>query len=299
MVKDKSSIRMKLSASSISEGAYQTFCIVTIMLVAIVSAIPLIYVLSISLTSDAEYYATSGLLLFPANPTLFAYKNILLSNNIILHSLLINIARTLIGTIISLLNTIVLGYVISRKDLPGVKVITVALLVAMLFSGGLIPSFLTINAIGLYNKFPILFIGSFVGVWNALIFRQFFLNLPKDFEESARLDGAGEFTIMTSIIVPMSKPVVAAIGLFTAVGLWNDWFGALIYINDTKLMPLPLIMHNMFKSSLDMTDYANISVTAITTKMAVTIIGALPILMVYPFLQKYFVKGIYTGSIKG
>lgn len=285
--------------SNLSEGVYQTFCVTVVLIVAVVSAIPLLYVLAISLTSDAEYYATSGLILFPKNPTFLAYENILFKNNLILHSLWINIARTVCGTVLSLVNTIVLGYVISREDLPGVKPITIMLLIAMLFSGGLIPSFLTITSLGLYDTFAVLFITNFVSVWNTLIFRQFFIGLPKEMEESARLDGAGEFVVMTRIIVPMSKPVVAAISLFTAVAIWNDWFGALIYIKDNNLMPLPLIMHNMFRSSLDITDYAGISVTAITTKMAVTVIGAMPILMVYPFLQKYFVKGIYTGAVKG
>ena len=284
-----------------SERAYQTVIITIVLLIALVCVIPLIYVVSVSLVTDAEYYAKSGLLLFPTKPTLAAYKNILLNNTIILHSLWINIARTVCGTAIGLLNTIVLGYILSRTDLPGNKAITIALLVAMLFSGGLIPTFLTINAVGLYNTFTILFIMNFVSVWNTLIFKQFFCGLPKELEESARLDGAGEFLIMTRIVVPMSMPVIAAIGLFTAVGIWNDWFGALIYIQDNDLMPLPLIMHNMFKSSTTSVDVVDpsMTVTAITTKMAVTVIGALPILMVYPFLQKYFVKGVYTGAVKG
>lgn len=284
-----------------SERAYQTVITIIIVLIALICVVPLIYVVSVSLVTDAEYYAKDGLLLFPIKPTLAAYKNILLNNTIILHSLWINIARTICGTAISLINTILLGYILSRTDLPGNKAITIALLVAMLFSGGLIPTFLTINAVGLYNTFAILFIMSFVSVWNTLIFKQFFCGLPKELEESARLDGAGEFRIMTRIIVPMSMPVVAAIGLFTAVGLWNDWFGALIYIQDNDLMPLPLIMHNMFKSSTTSVDVVDpsMTVTAITTKMAVTVVGSLPILLVYPFLQKYFVKGVYTGAVKG
>ena len=145
-----------------TENLYQVVITTVIGLIALAAVIPLLYVIAVSLVTDAEYYAKSGLLLFPENPTLSAYINIIKNNTVIIHSLWINIARTICGTALGLANTIVLGYIRSRQDLPGVKGITVALLIAMLFSGGLIPTFMTISEVGLYNTFWVLFVFNFI-----------------------------------------------------------------------------------------------------------------------------------------
>jgi putative aldouronate transport system permease protein len=195
-----------------------------------------------------------------------------------------------------------LGYVLSRKGLPFKTAILVMTLITILFSGGLIPTFLVVNAVGIYDTLWAMIIPGLVDSWSVLIFRQFFMNTPESIEESARIDGAGEIKIMWVIIVPLSKAVIAALTLFMAVGHWNSWFDAAVFLQNADLKPFQLLMRNLFVTTnlaIEMGAFALMNrVSPHSTRMAITVVGTIPILCIYPFLQKYFTKGVYMGAVK-
>ena len=229
------------------------------------------------------------------------------SNANLLKSLWLSEERTVLGTVLSLSFTLIIGYGTSRKDMPGSKFLMFMVLVTILFSGGMIPTFIVVKDMGLYDSFWSMIIPGLVSGWNALVFRQFFDGLPHPVEEAAEIDGVSKFGMLVRIILPMSLPVVASLGLFTAVNHWNSWFDAMIYIKSGKNQPLQLILYQMHKDAnlaantndmAALTDSLERS-SSRSLRMALTVIGTVPILCVYPFLQKYFVKGVYTGAVKG
>lgn len=291
-----------------SDKIYQTFIYVGISILLLCSVLPLIYILGISLVSEQEWVQRGGSMLIPMHPTLAGYRKVFYQSQTFISSFQVSVLRTVVGTTLSLLMTMCTGYVLSRRSLPGRKALLITTLVTILFSGGLIPTFLVVNSTGIYNTFWSLIIPGLIDSWGVLVFKQFFENLPDAIEESACIDGAGEMTLMTQIAVPMSKPVIAALGLFIAVAHWNSWFDALVFIKDRNLQPIQLILRNMFINSnigydLNMNDRGSFDITQrvsdVSLKMVITVIGTVPILMVYPFLQKYFISGVYVGSIKG
>ncbi|MDR0668824.1 MAG: carbohydrate ABC transporter permease [Treponema sp.] len=216
-----------------------------------------------------------------------------------------SIIRTILGTGSTVFFSMCLGYVLSRKDLPFKKILLLMTLITILFNGGLIPTFLVVNATKIYNTIWALIIPGMVDSWSVLIFRQFFMNTPESIEESARIDGSGEIAIMWVIVVPLSKAVIAALTLFAAVGHWNAWFDAVVYIQNVELKPFQLLMRDLMTTTFTMASpEATVGVdlsrqiTPNGVRMAVTVAGVLPILCIYPFLQKYFTKGVYMGAVK-
>lgn len=294
-------IRMK-------ERVYQTFIFAVIALICLTAVFPLLYVISTSLVMEAEYVAKDGFVLWPSNPTLAAYER-LLGMESIWNAFYISVGRTLVGTILMLSMTTITAYIVSRRNMPGARALMLMLLITILFNGGLIPTFLTLKELGFYDNFWVFIIPSIVDSWSVLVLRQFMSNLPRELEESAGLDGANEVQLFTYIILPMSLPSVAAIAMFIAVFHWNDWFTALIYIENDRLKPLQLLVRNMLvdNSGSLASIGTNMGVNLFdptkrvgeqTHKLATVVFGTLPILCVYPFLQKYFVKGMYVGAIK-
>lgn len=287
-----------------SELAYQAVIYFLITLLLIVSAFPLLYVVSVSLTSEAEWLERGNLMLIPLHPTLEAYKRIFVRNGFIFQSFGVSLLRTLAGTAIGMFITMMMGFATSRRDMPGGKALMFMTLITVLFSGGLIPTFLVVKDTKLYDTFWAMVIPCAFNGWNILVARQFFSNLPREVEEAAEMDGASRFQLLTRILLPMSGAVIAALGLFSAVGHWNSWFDAMIYIKNENLKPLQLILYNM---NMDANMGYNINelndfearVSSRSLRMAITVIGVVPILCVYPFLQKYFTKGVYVGAVKG
>lgn len=287
-----------------SELAYQAVIYFLITLLLIVSAFPLLYVVSVSLTSEAEWLERGNLMLIPLHPTLEAYKRIFVRNGFIFQSFGVSLLRTLAGTAIGMFITMMMGFATSRRDMPGGKALMFMTLITVLFSGGLIPTFLVVKDTKLYDTFWAMVIPCAFNGWNILVARQFFSNLPREVEEAAEMDGASRFQLLTRILLPMSGAVIAALGLFSAVGHWNSWFDAMIYIKNENLKPLQLILYNM---NMDTNMGYNINelndfearVSSRSLRMAITVIGVVPILCVYPFLQKYFTKGVYVGAVKG
>jgi ABC-type glycerol-3-phosphate transport system permease component len=289
-----------------SEKVYKNICTVICALFAIICLYPLLYIVALSLTSAKEYVSLSGVVYFPAMPTLDGYIKVLNAGDLILRALGISVARTLIGTALSMVIIALTAYVLSGKPFPGKKFYMYLLLFIILFSGGLIPTYLTVQDIGLMDTFWVMVIPGLLSGWNVLVFKQFFEGIPKELREAAEIDGVGVLGLFFKIVLPMSKAVLAAIGLFTVVGHWNSWFDASIYIKNNALWPLQLFTKNAFANSSELSAGAlNFLVTqgdtvnTVSMQMAITVITVAPILLVYPFFQKYFTKGVYMGAVKG
>lgn len=293
----------KVIGGNSGEKIYQWISICCVVFVSLISLYPLLYVLTMSVVTEAEMVAKRGAVYWPSNPTLAGYER-LLETTVFSHGLMISVLKTAIGTALTLTLTTILAYVASRKKMPGNRILIFSILITVLFSGGLIPTFVVVRDLNLLNSFWALIVPGALYSWGALVLLQFFKNLPTEMEESARIDGAGEATMMLKIMLPMCAPAMAAIGLFIAVNHWNAWFDALIYVNDTQLYPIQLIIRNMLENAelgndqqwtMDMST----RVSSESLKMAAVVFGTVPILCVYPFLQKYFIKGMFLGAVKG
>jgi putative aldouronate transport system permease protein len=259
--------------------------------------------------NDGRDAVRGGIYFFPRVFTLNNYK-VILSGDRFITSFGLTSARTVVGTLTSLAVTSMAAYAISKKYLALRKFYTILFIITMYFGGGLIPTYIWFRSLGLRNNFLVYILPGLVSVWNMLIFRSFFQDIPSSFEESARVDGANNLTIFVRIIIPLSMPVYAALALFTAVGHWNEWFTAVLYIDNRDLLPLQTILNQMINQITAIEELARRSaysdtqrmLQSITTRSLVTatmIVVTAPIIAVYPFLQKYFVKGIMLGGIKG
>ncbi|MHA6482491.1 carbohydrate ABC transporter permease [Paenibacillus sp. strain BS8-2] len=297
---------MKLAAS---EKVGQTIIIVLLSLLCLSVIYPFLYMLAISLNEGADA-ARGGVYLWPRSFTLINYE-IVLGNEVIRGAYLITIARTIIGTIVGMFVTLIAAYGLSYRGLPLRKGILAYILITMLFSGGLVPLYIQLFNLGLTNTFLVYIIPAAFSAWNMFVMLKFLQGIPEALIESAELDGAGPVRILFQIIMPLSKPMLAALGLFTAVGHWNDWFAGAFYVSDQSLIPVQTFLQQLLNAS-DLSAVmgsnnnqealargSQQNITLMSIKMAVVMVSALPILCVYPFLQKYFVKGVLIGSVKG
>lgn len=251
-----------------------------------------------------------GITFWPREFTFDNYQ-IVFQDKRLMNAFIIAILRTVIGTIMSVFATAILAYGLSKKELIGRKYIMIFCLITLFFSGGLIPTFLLIRGLGLMDTFWVMIIPSLILVWNMIIFRTFFQQLPVGLEESAKIDGAGYWGIFFRIVLPLSGPVIATLALFTAVFHWNDWFFPSIYITSENLIPIQTLLQKILnintassqKAQMDAGALAHMSkalssVTGKSLSMATMMVATLPIIMVYPFVQKHFVKGVLIGSLK-
>lgn len=288
-----------------TEKVYQVVIAAIVAILVLVSLFPLIYVAGLSFTSQQEFMLRGNLMVIPYKPTLEGYKRILFRDDTYLKGLFVSLLRTGVGTAVTLICTLIMGYLLSKEDLPGRRGMLFAVMVTVLYNGGMIPTFLTVKNLGLLDTFWSMILPGMVDTWSVLVFKQFFSGLPKELIESAEIDGCGELRLLVKIAVPLSTAVMAALGLFMAVGQWNAWFDALIYLQkNTELYPLQLLLRNIFananlgyNSSIQVDMMKNQTDTSL--RMVVTMIGTVPILCVYPFLQKYFTSGVYMGAVKG
>jgi ABC transporter, permease protein len=299
---------MKMSRG---EKAYRGVLTAVATIVMLLCLYPLLYTLFVSLCSDAEWTRRGGILLFlPSEPTFLAYSKLLAMGGTVIRAIGISLVRTVCGTLLSVTFTGLTGYVLSFKGMPGKKAYLNIILFTIFFSGGLIPTKLVIDDLGFTNTLWSLIIPGLVGSWNVLIFKQFFEGLPRDIIDAAEVDGVGELAMFFRIVLPMSTAVFAAIGLFTVVGHWNSWFDVSIYIDSahSHLWTLQYFTMITFNNLAQMDAGASDIVESImgasgtsplTNRMALTIITFLPIMIIYPFFQKYFTKGVYLGAVKG
>lgn len=270
--------------------------------IVIVMLFPIVYVVSMSFSS-AEDAMRGGLVLWPKNPTLDAYRAIL-RGGVVTRALQISFLLTLFGTAAQMFFTTTMAYGLSRTSVIGSKAVLYIVLGAMIFSPGMIPSYLLVKNLGMINTYYALIIPGLISAWNLIIVRNFFMNLPQELLDAARTDGANDLQIFTQIVLPLSKAVLAVIALFYGVVIWNSWFNALLYLNDSTKWPVQLVLRQYVLqgtalTSADMLQPGQAPPPAQTIKMAIVVIATVPILCVYPFLQRYFTKGVLTGSIKG
>ncbi|MCI8543065.1 MAG: carbohydrate ABC transporter permease [Lachnospiraceae bacterium] len=277
---------------------------VLITLLAFACLYPFLNVLACSL-SGYNPVLTGKVTFYPIEFTMEAYKQVL-GRSTIWVAMRTTILVTLLGTALSLVLTIFAAYGLSIQDLPGRSLMTGLILFTMYFGGGMIPTFLVVKGVGLYNTLGALFIPQSISVFNFIVMRTFFRELPDSLQDAARIDGASYMQVLIRIILPLSMAVIATIGLFYAVGYWNSYFEALIYIQDGDKYTLQLRLRSMlfgseFGSELgaSVDDAGAAVVLPQSLKMATIVVSTLPILVVYPWLQKYFVKGVMLGSVKG
>lgn len=283
------------------ELIYQIVIHTIMVLVLITCIVPLLYVLGMSFSSEGEMIERNYFIIIPKRPIISAYTYIFENTNF-LHGLMVTVARTLCGVVAALILTIPLGYTLAKQDLPMRKTLMIFLIITMILSGGLIPSYLLMNQLNLLNTFWVYIAPGCANTYGILVVKLFVEGLPNDILESAELDGASEIAKLRFIAIPLLKPTICALALFAAVTHWNDWFSALVYVRDPDLYPVQYIIRNLFAQSSSGDLLSNISTFAKMTpqsmKMASVVIAILPILCVYPFLQKYFIYGMYTGSVK-
>ncbi|MDF2922227.1 MAG: YtcP3 [Paenibacillaceae bacterium] len=284
------------------EKIFNGFNIALMIFLCALMIYPMLFVLGRSFMLEVER-AANPLRIFPRIWDLEAYKFIFREAVTIKSSYFITISRTVVGTACNILFTSVLAYVLSKRSYPLRNMITTLVLFTMWFGGGLIPTFLLYKSLGLVNNFWVYILPGLISPWNLLLLRNFFMQIPDSLEEAAKIDGASELTIFFRIIIPLSMAAIATISLFYAVSHWNSWFDSLIFINDKKMWTLQLLLREIIRNA-NMSDLMDTdSITSLppteSVKMATVVVATLPILMVYPFLQKYFVKGVMVGSLKG
>lgn len=274
------------------------------LLVIIIVLVPLIFVVSASF-SDPDLVLKGKVFLFPKGITLEPYKMVF-QNQDIWQGYRNTIFYTIAGTAISVILTVLAAYPLSRKEMAGRRFFMLVILFTMYFNGGLIPTYLLVRNLGMYNKIWALLIPSAISTFNLIVAKTFFeSNIPDEMYESAKLDGCGNIRMLMSIVLPLSKAIIAILVLYYAVDQWNSYFNALIYLNNEKLYPLQIILRNILL--LGQTEQLGTNDVGMGEKIkmaegikySVIIISSVPILMVYPFVQKYFVKGVMIGSIKG
>lgn len=275
---------------------------ILLLVLAFVCLYPFLNVIAYSL-SGYNAVLSGKVTFYPIDFTLSAYQQIL-GKTQIWNSMRTTVLVTLMGTGLSLILTVFASYALSRNDLPGRKFLTGMILFTMYFGGGMIPTFLVVKGVGLYDTLGALFIPQAVNVFNFIVMRTFFRNLPESLEEAARIDGASYMQVLVKFVLPLSLPIIATIGLFYAVGYWNTYFDALLYIQDPNKYTLQLRLRSLlFGEELNNSgvnlEGLGTQVMTQSLKMATVAVSTIPILIVYPWLQKYFVKGVMVGSVKG
>jgi putative aldouronate transport system permease protein len=269
----------------------------------LVFVIPFLIVISTSLVGTAEATRRGSFILFPHDPTLRSYRQILGSQSLY-RAYGVTLFRVSVGTVLSMLVTGMLAFGLSKHDLPGRNLLITLIFITMIFSAGLIPSFFVIRMMGLYDSIWVMILPMLVNTWNMIILKNFFVTVPKELEESAEIDGASILRRFFQIVVPVSIPAIATISMYYAVSHWNAWFDAAIYINDNSKYPVQVLLRNIVIAGrsddlgIQMSE-AMTAPPAESMKCAVIVVSTLPILCVYPFIQRYFVKGVMVGAVKG
>ncbi|MBB6403487.1 carbohydrate ABC transporter permease [Arthrobacter sp. AZCC_0090] len=278
---------------------YQTIKALVLIVFSVSILTPILLVVSTSLADNDQLMRAGGFVLWPERPTLDAYVTIF-KGPMVIQSLGVSLFVTAIGTVLALFVTITMAYATSRTVLFGRPVI-LGVLFTLLFAPGLIPSFLMIRQLNLLDSLWSLILPGIFGAFNFVVMRSFFMNIPGELIESARIDGATDWQILWRIVMPLSKAVIAVVGLFYAVGFWNSFFNALLYINDHSKWPIQLLLRNFVVQGSGAADQLGITTAPPpqSIQMAVVVVALVPILMVYPFLQKHFAKGVITGAVKG
>lgn len=287
---------MKLSTG---EKVFQVFLILFVIILCITMIYPFLHVLSISFSTPAEALLP-GIHFYPKEVSFFAWKRVLTTDTV-WQTMGNTVFRTVVGTALTLVFLSLGAYPLSRKYLPHRGFYTMFIVVTMFFGGGLIPTYLLIKSLGLINSLWVYIVPTLLSTFNLLLLRNFFMGIPEELEDSAKIDGANDMRILFTIVIPLSKPVLATLALWTAVGHWNAWFDAMLYMQDQSKIVLQLFLRRLVISAEGdpMLPLPTNEQAPEMVKAAIIMFTALPILMIYPFLQRFFVKGIMVGSLKG
>ena len=289
-----------------SDRSSDIVLVIFCLIILIVIAYPLYYVLIASVSNPYDVYAGKTFIV-PSQFTLKGYQAVFADDSIF-SGYFNSIKYTIIGTIFSVAMVYLTAYPLSNKDLPGRKAISIFFIITMYFGGGLIPTYLIVKNTGLINNIWALFLPGGVSVANMIIARNFFENsIPHEMIEAAEIDGASKWKVFITIIIPLSRAIMAVMVVFSMVAYWNDWFTAMIYLPDQAKSPLPLVLREiLIKSSASASQastisggYAELNKLTEMIKFASIIVAALPMLIFYPFVQKYFEKGFMSGAVKG
>jgi putative aldouronate transport system permease protein len=285
-----------------AEFIYQIIVCSIVGILSLLCLFPLIYVVGMSFTSEGEMISKFYFVIIPEHPTISAYQYIMRQQNFF-GALFISVARTALTTFLTVLFVLIAAYVLAEPKLPGRKFMLLFIITTMMISGGLIPTYLLFSSLKLLNKFAVLVVPCLGYTYGILVIKTFIEGVPQEINESADIDGAGDILKLVRIIFPLTLPSLAAIALFTAVGQWNSWFDAMVFLRDSTLYPVSLVIRNLLTASSQQTVVTGQTVlmrmAPETLKMASVVVAIVPILCVYPFLQKYFIHGVFTGAVKG
>lgn len=283
--------------------AFDVFNVIFMLLFLLVTLYPFWYVVIVSL-SDGKAVLSGQVSLWPVNITLDTYRVVLRDSSIIT-GFKNTVIYTTLGTFINLVCTSLCAYPLSRPDLLGKKQVMGMIVFTMFFSGGMIPAYLVMNQMKLIDTIWAMVLPGAISTYNMIVMRTFFMGIPESLHESACLDGANDWQVLVRIVLPLSMPIMATMLLFYAVGHWNSYMNALLYLNSKSLFPLQSILRNMVvdgqlsEAQTQVGGGSSFTVIETTMKYATIVVSTLPILLIYPFVQKYFVKGVMIGSIKG
>lgn len=292
--------------ASLGEKIFYAVNYFVLLVLGLSCVLPLIHILSLSL-SDSHSVLSGHVGLWPVGWTMESFLTLFRGTRI-MDSFQNSVIITVVGTTIAMVVTTLTAYPLARKYFIGRRFFMLAFLFTMMFGGGTIPSYLVMKSLGIINTYWALWLPAAVNTYNLLVMRTFFMNIPDEIEDAARIDGCGEWRILANIVLPLSLPVIATLTLFNAVGFWNAFLAVLIYINETKNYNLTVLVQNMIQSQtvlqevvasqmIQSDDSAQITPEGI--KAAGIVVLTVPMVIVYPFLQKYFVKGVMLGSVKG
>jgi len=292
-----------LRNDTVGSRIFDVFNVLFLISFAVITVIPFIYIIGTSFATQAEV-ANRSFFLIPRSFQLESYKYILSSRSLP-RAMWVSIWTTLLGTSVSMLLTLTFAYPLSKKYLIGRNPLLMLITFTLVFSGGMIPTYLNVRNLGLLNSYWALILPGAIGTWNLIVVKNFFQALPAELEESAKIDGASDLVVFLKIVLPISTAVIATFSLFYAVGYWNAFRPALLYIpSNPEKWPLPLILRNIVMLSAGRIDDANFDPGLVqppteSVRNAVIVFATIPILLVYPFLQKHFTKGVLIGAIKG
>ncbi len=277
-----------------------------LLLITITTLLPFINIIAVSLSDSAKLDQTKGMILWPQGFSLLNY-NILFKNSKVIKGLINSTYITLVGTTLNIIFTTMMAYALSRPKLPGKRFFMLFILITMVFEPGIVPEYLLIKSLGLYDSYWAVILYKLVNAYYLIILMRFFDEIPQALLDAAKIDGASEWQTLWKIVLPLSKPIIASIGLFYGVYHWNEYFRALIYLNSPAKWPLQVVLREFVVSGdkqlmvglKDMFEYTSVGQVSLQSlKAGVIIITSLPVLAVYPLLLKYFTKGTMSGGIK-
>lgn len=271
---------------------------VTVIVILVLVLLPFVIVVSTSLSSNVAISRAGGLVVFPTDLSLDAYREII-SGGVVGRALVVSLAVTAVGTAISLTATVLAAYGLSRRGSYGHRVILTFVLLTLLFTPGIIPTYLAVKQYGLLDQYWALILPTAVNAFNLIIVRNFFMGIPQELLDAARIDGAGEWRILRTIMIPLSKAVIAVVGMFYAVAYWNSFFNALLYLSDESKWPLQLVLRIFVLQGQAVEVSSEVPPPQQALQMAIVVLAILPVVIAFPFVQRHFTKGVVVGAVKG